>query len=45
MSAPSSDDQDDDLWFADQARLLRAGTWQQLDIEHLASVRTQSINC
>lgn len=36
MSAPSSYDQDFYLWFADQARLLRAGTWQQLDIEHLA---------
>lgn len=36
MSAPSSYDQDYYLWFADQARLLRAGTWQQLDVEHLA---------
>ncbi len=36
MSTPSSYDQDYYLWFADQARLLRAGTWQQLDIEHLA---------
>lgn len=36
MSAPSNYDQDYYLWFADQARLLRAGTWQQLDVEHLA---------
>jgi len=36
MSAPSSYDQDYYLWFADQARLLRAGTWQQVDVEHLA---------
>jgi ribosomal protein L29 len=36
MSAPSSYDQDYYLWFAAQARLLRAGTWQQLDVEHLA---------
>jgi hypothetical protein len=36
MSAPSSYDQDYYRWFADQARLLRAGTWQQLDVEHLA---------
>ena len=25
--------------------LKHAGTWQQRDVEHLASVRTQSINC
>jgi len=36
VSAPTSYDQDYYLWFADQARLLRAGTWQQLDVEHLA---------
>ena len=29
-------DQDYYLWFADQARLLRAGTWQQIDVQHLA---------
>ena len=36
MSAPSSYDEDYYRWFADQARLLRAGTWQQLGVEHLA---------
>ena len=36
MSAHSRYDQDYYLWFADQARLLRAGTWQQIDVEHLA---------
>ena len=36
MSASSSYDQDYCLWFADQARLLRARTWQQIDVEHLA---------
>ena len=36
MSAPSNYDQDYYLWFADQAQLLRARTWQQLDVEHLA---------
>ncbi len=29
-------DQDYALWFADQARLLRAGLWQQIDVAHLA---------
>ena len=36
MSAHSTYDQDYYLWFADQARLLRAGIWQQIDVEHLA---------
>jgi len=36
MSAQSSYDQDYYLWFADQARLLRARTWQEIDVEHLA---------
>lgn len=36
MSASTSYDQDYYLWFADQARLLRAAAWQQLDVEHLA---------
>mgnify|MGYP006433088229 CR=1 FL=1 len=36
MSTPSNYDQDYYLWFADQAQLLRARTWQQLDVEHLA---------
>ncbi len=36
MSAQTAYDQDYYLWFADQARLLRAGTWQQIDVEHLA---------
>jgi hypothetical protein len=35
MSEPSSYAHDYDLWFADQAGLLRAGTWQQIDVEHL----------
>ncbi|MBK1631856.1 hypothetical protein CKO31_14140 [Thiohalocapsa halophila] len=29
-------DQDYYLWFADQAQLLRAGKWHQLDVQHLA---------
>ena len=29
-------DQDYYLWFADQARCLREGQWQSLDVEHLA---------
>jgi hypothetical protein len=29
-------DQDYYLWFVDQARLLRSGIWQQVDVEHLA---------
>lgn len=29
-------DQDYALWFVDQARLLRAGLWHQIDIAHLA---------
>lgn len=36
MNAHSSYDQDYYLWFSDQARLLRAGAWQQLDVDHLA---------
>ena len=39
MSATPSNpsyEQDYYLWFADQARLLRAGIWQQIDVEHLA---------
>ena len=36
MSAPANYDQDYCLWFADQARLLRAERWQQIDVEHLA---------
>jgi ribosomal protein L29 len=36
MNSPSSYEQDYYLWFADQARLLRAGVWQQIDVEHLA---------
>ena len=29
-------DQDYYLWFVDQARLLREGMWQRVDVEHLA---------
>lgn len=29
-------EQDYYLWFVDQARLLRSGMWQQVDVEHLA---------
>lgn len=36
MSAHPSYDQDYYLWFADQARLLRSGTWDRIDVEHLA---------
>jgi len=36
MSTQSHYDQDYYLWFADQARLLRAGIWHQIDVEHLA---------
>jgi hypothetical protein len=36
MSAHPSYDQDYYLWFVDQARLLRTGTWHQIDAEHLA---------
>ena len=32
----SSYDQDYYLWFVDQARLLRNGMWQHVDVEHLA---------
>lgn len=32
----TSYDQDYYLWFVDQARLLRKGMWQQVDVEHLA---------
>jgi hypothetical protein len=36
MSAHPGYDQDYYLWFADQAQLLRAGKWHQLDVQHLA---------
>lgn len=36
MNSTLAYDQDYYLWFADQARLLRAGQWQQIDVEHLA---------
>ena len=36
MSEHPSYDQDYYLWFADQARLLRAGMWNRIDVEHLA---------
>lgn len=36
MNTTLAYDQDYYLWFADQARLLRAGQWQQIDVEHLA---------
>lgn len=29
-------DQDYYLWFVDQARMLRSGMWQHVDVEHLA---------
>ena len=32
----SSYDQDYYLWFVDQARLLRGGMWQHVDVDHLA---------
>lgn len=32
----SSYDQDYYFWFTEQARLLRSGLWQQVDVEHLA---------
>jgi hypothetical protein len=36
MNTTAAYDHDYYLWFADQARLLRAGQWQQIDVEHLA---------
>lgn len=36
MSEHPSYDQDYYLWFADQARLLRAAMWNRIDVEHLA---------
>jgi hypothetical protein len=36
MSVHAGYDQDYYLWFVDQARLLRAGMWHQIDVEHLA---------
>ena len=36
MNTITTYDQDYYLWFADQARLLRAGQWQQIDVEHLS---------
>lgn len=36
MSVHPSYEQDYYLWFVDQAQLLRAAMWHQIDVEHLA---------